>query len=203
MTISDTQICNMALRGIGAKRINNLDESNSQPEAIECRTFYDHVRDSLLRSYDWPFARTRIQLSEDTETPDFEYDHQFYLPSNYLRLRTYYDTDAGYDESSRLWKIEGRKVLTNYESVYLRYIKKITDPLEFDPLFTELFVCRLQVKLLYSLAGIENVGSTRDRLNQEMQAAEARARVVAAAESDPHDKPDYIRSQFTDDLLVI
>lgn len=210
MALTETAICNMALRTVGAKRITTLSAGNAAPEAVECLTWYEYVRDALLRSYDWPFARARAQLVVVTAgsppaevTPAFEYDHQFALPTDFLRVRNYYDTDSGYENARKEWVLEGGVVLTNYSSVYLRYLKKVTDPTQFDTLFVELLALRLAIKLINGLAGIENMGTLRDRLNQEANLVEARARVVAASESDPFDQPEYIRSRFTDKLLVI
>lgn len=203
MAYSDTSICNLAIRDVGANRIVNLEETNKQPEAMACRDLYSHNRDALLRSYDWPFARARVQLSEDTETPVFEFDHQFVMPSNFLRLRNYYDTDAGYEDGRRVWVIEGKRILTNETAVYLRYVKQVTDPTEFDPLFVELLRTKLALDLLTTLAGIENMGGKEDRLTRKMNEAEKRARLVAAHESNPFDEPHYIRSQFSSALLVI
>ena len=203
MAYSETSICNLSIRDVGANRIVNLEETNKQPEAMACRDLYAHNRDALLRSYDWPFARARVQLSEDTVTPSFEFDHQFVMPANFLRLRNYYDTDAGYEDGRRIWVIEGKRILTNETAVYLRYVKQVTDPTEFDPLFVELLRTKLALDLLTTLAGIENMGGKEDRLTRKMNEAEKRARLVAAHESNPFDEPSYIRSQFSSDLLVI
>jgi hypothetical protein len=52
------------------------------------------------------------------------------------------------------YAIEGQRLLTNETAINLRYIKKVTDPTQFDELFTEVFILKLALKLV-SLAGAD------------------------------------------------
>ena len=152
MALSETGICNMALSDVGAKRINDFD-TDSSLQGIQCRLHYEPTRDGLLRSFYWPFAAARAKLSEDTTAPAFEYDNQFILPTDFLYLRTIFADNETIDRTSRnRHAIEGKRLLSNNSVVQIRYTKKVTDPTEFDPLFVEVFVKRLALKLT-SLAG--------------------------------------------------
>jgi len=153
-----TQICNMALGRIGAKRINDLsDATDTKTEAIQCRLHYAQTRDALMRSHLWRFASHRKQLSEDTDIPaaeDFEWDHQFDLPNDFLRLKSIYEDNNTPDRSTYYsYDIEGTKILTNETSVYIRYIRRIIDTSKFDPLFTEVLVLLLADRFIGPLAG--------------------------------------------------
>jgi len=155
MALSETRICNAALSKIGSKRINNYeDDTESSPEAIQCRTHYEMTRDSLLRSHFWRFASARATLSEDTTEPDFEWDNQFILPTDFLRLKAVYD-DNNTPNHKILYSfaIEGQRLLTDESSCEIRYIKKVTDVTKFDPLFVEVLVLQLALKLVGPLAG--------------------------------------------------
>ena len=44
-------------------------------------------------------------------------------------------------------------LLTNESEMLIRYVKKVTDPTEFDPLFIEVLVLSLADKLIGPLAG--------------------------------------------------
>lgn len=157
MSISETSICNQALGRIAAKRINNIeDATDTKPEAIQCRLHYEQTRDALLRSFYWPFAAARSQLSQDTDDPDFEWDNQFILPNDFLYLRSIWDNaDIGslsLSNSRQSHAIEGDRFLTNDSTVRIRYTKKVTDPTKFDVLFVEVLVLLLAKKMIAPLA---------------------------------------------------
>jgi len=155
MAISETSICNAALGKIGAGRITNYeDTSESSEEAINCRLHYEMTRDALLRSHFWRFAADRAELSEDTDSPDFEFDNQFILPNDFFHLRSIYDDNRSPgNKTHRTFAIEGQRILTNESTCQIRYTKKVTDPAEFDPLFVEVLVLLLARKLVGPLAG--------------------------------------------------
>jgi len=151
MALSETKICNLSLSDLGAKRINELD-TDSSTEAILCRLHYEPMRDALLRSHFWRFASARATLSEDTTEPDFEWDSQFILPTDFLRLKSIYDDNNSPGNKTRYsFAVEGKRLLTNESSVEIRYIRKVTDVTEFDPLFVQVLVLELDLKLVMPL----------------------------------------------------
>ena len=151
MALSETIICNSSLSKIGSKRINNFDTDTSV-EAIACRTHYEITRDSLIRSFQWRFASARATLSQDATDPDFEWDNQFILPADFLAMRSIYENRFS-DENYRSYALEGKRLLTNESTMEIRYIKKVTDVTEFDPLFVEVLILQLALKLVGALAG--------------------------------------------------
>ncbi len=134
----------MSLGRIGAKRLNVL-ATDSSVEATHCNLHYEQTRDALLKSHIWRFALGRSELSEDTESPDFEWNHQYILPDDYLRQVGLYGTENSY-------AMEGQRLLTNDDEVNLRYIRKITDPAKFTPLYVEVLVLQLAIKLVMPLS---------------------------------------------------
>lgn len=158
MATSETEICNISLGRIGTKRINDIgDTSEKSLEAIQCRLHYALTRDALLRSHWWRFASHRKQLSENTDIPaaeDFEWEHQFDLPTDFLRLKSVFeDNNTPRQNTLYSFALEGTKLLTNESSVYIRYIRRITDVSKFDPLFTKVLVLLLADEFIGSLAG--------------------------------------------------
>lgn len=177
---SETELCNMALGRISAKRINDIgDATDTKPEAIQCRLHYAQTRDALLRSHWWRFASHRKKLSEDTDIPvaeDFEWSHWFDLPNDFLRLKSIYEDNNTPDRSTFYsYDIEGTKILTNETSVYIRYIRRITDVAKFESLFIEVLVLTLALKMLPALAGgaVQLRVDLRDELNKLMSKVRA------------------------------
>ena len=140
----------MALDKLGAQRINDYD-TDASPQAIKCRTHYEQTRDALIESHVWRFATGRAALSQDTVDPDFEYDNQFILPTDYLVKKSVWN-GSGPRSATFSYAIEGDRLLTNESAIYLRYMKRVTDPTKFNPLFVEVLVLKLALKLV-SLAG--------------------------------------------------
>ena len=72
------------------------------------------------------------------------------------------------------FKIEGRKLLTDYDEAKILYIARITDTAEFDPLFTEALTARLSAELAYSITG-SNTLSQQMWQTYESKISEARS----------------------------
>jgi len=149
-----TEVSNMSLARIGAKRINNFDDaSDTKVEAIYCRLFYNKTRDALMRSHLWRFAKARVALSADTVPPAFQWDYQFHLPNDFLRLVSVFDDSDTVDgRPLDSYELEGKMLMMNSSSVNLRYIKQVDDVNEWDPLFLEVFVLALAKKLIIPLS---------------------------------------------------
>ena len=140
-------ICNRALQKLGAERITSLDQNTENARA--CNVAYEYVRDAELRSHPWNFAIKRAQLAADTDAPAFGYDHQYTLPSDFLRLMP---PDSRYNYNTLDWQIEGKKILTDDDApLEIRYIAKVTDPNLFDALFVEVLANRMAVELCEQL----------------------------------------------------
>lgn len=161
MSESPTSICNMALGRLGANRIDSYDDaSNTQVEAIQCRLHYVQARDALIRSHHWRFARGRATLSASATAPGFEYDYAYDLPADFLAMRPPYEGMPGNEDIHYTYAPEGKQILSNETTMKIRYIKRVTDPNEFDPLFIEVLVLALAVKLSMPLSGAGSAGES-------------------------------------------
>lgn len=148
----------MALTRCGAASITSLDDANDK--ARLCVEHYEPTVLAMLRRHPWNFAVKRVQLAEDSDEPVNEWDHQFILPSDPFCVRVLQVNDGRDD-----YVIEGRKLLTDVETVYLRYVARVNEA-EFDPLFVEALAMQLAGKFAYRLQVSETL---RGAILQELQ----------------------------------
>lgn len=151
-TLSETSICNQALGRIAAKHAIDDVETDTSVEAIQCRLHYEQTRDSLIRSYTWRFASGRETLTQDSETPDFEWDFQYPLPDDFMAMKSIYEGRFS-GINFRSHALEGDLLLTDEDTMEIRYTKKVTDVLEFDSLFVKVLILLLADVLIGPLAG--------------------------------------------------
>ena len=111
---SEVQICNLALAKVGDEQITSLTE-NSKAARL-CNLVYEPMRDTTLRSHPWNFAIQRVELAASTETPSYEYNAQFALPSDFLRLLGTNMLDAA------KFTVEGNLLLCNASALKIKYI---------------------------------------------------------------------------------
>lgn len=150
MPASSTDVCNQALAHLGERPISSLDDDTKAGRA--CKLHYQPVRDEVLRSHRWNFATTRATLSQLEDAPVFGWSYQYQLPADCLRVSEINDTEAG-DRYTDEWVIEGRKILTNAETLNLVYVKQVEDTSEFDSLFTQALAVKLAMKLSEAIRG--------------------------------------------------
>ena len=181
MALSVTKICNLSLSDIGSKRINNYETDDSQ-EAIMCRLHFEPTRDALLRSFYWPFAAARSTLAQDATDPDFEWDNQFILPNDFLYLRSVFeDNNEPGRNSRRSHAIEGERFLTNDSTAEIRYTKRVMDVTEFDPLFVQVLVLQLDLKLITGLAKTDS--DLKESIKNDLKLLMPSVRVLSRQEA--------------------
>lgn len=144
---SEVEICNRALQKLGAKRIISL--SDDSVNARACNVAYVPVRDALLEDHFWRFAIERAELAADAMTPAWGRANSFQLPSDYICLAPSYPED---NFNSKDWVIEGLKILTDDTApIYIRYVKRVTDPNAMTSLFREMLSTELAFELCEEL----------------------------------------------------
>lgn len=175
MAVSVVSICNSALNQLGASNITSLTEDSKA--ARICNQRYEYVRDSVFRAHPWKALTTRKTLSPDATKPAFEFDNAFTLPTDPYCLRVlnlrYHDIP---------YRLEGRKILCDEDTVDLIYIARITDTTTYDSLLVETLTAAMAADLAYPI-----VGSTS--LSQNMRAVYEdklkEARFISATEGTP------------------
>lgn len=140
---SKIDIANLALTSIGADRIETLDEDSETARKVN--SIYERLLKSMLRSHFWNFATKEIVLSRLVETPLLDdYTYIFQLPSDYIRLRKV----SIYPDS---YKIKGRRIYCNSDSLSIEYVSFNDDPNEYDALFVDAFATRIAAELCFSI----------------------------------------------------
>lgn len=183
---SEVEICNSALIKVGANRIVSL--SDDSKEARLCNEQYSKVRDELLRSHPWNFAMKRAELGLLDEEVEFEFTNAFQLPTDCLRvIKT--------EDSRIVYRIEGRKIITDETEFKILYIAQITDPTTFDPMFKETLATRLAVDLSYALS---ESASLTERLMKSYLTLLKDARSIDGQEGTPEDVEvnEWLDSRF-------
>jgi len=177
---SETLLANMSLARLGSKQLTNL-ATDTSVEAIHCRTHYEQTRDSLLRSHWWRFAQARATLTEDTDTPAFGWDYQYVLPDDFFRLMwVFQDNVPPENVTTYSYDIEGQRILSNQDTIQILYIKKVTDPTKFDPLFVEVLTLSLAIKLVMPLSQDKVLAR---ELRDELEGLMSRVRTIDRQET--------------------
>jgi hypothetical protein len=176
---SEVEICNRALQKLGAQRITSLTENSRN--ARECNAAYSVIRDAELRAHPWSFARARAALAADGTAPAFGYSYQYQLPADFLRMIEDNDRSRRTQLADR--QIEGGYVLTDQGGpLQLVYIRAVTDPNLFDPMFAEAFSTRLALELVEK---ITESSTKKESLREDYKTA-----IRAAKRANAIERPD-------------
>ena len=160
---SVVDLCNRALDLLGAANITALTENSK--EARLCNGNFDDVRDAVLRSHPWNIAITRRALPADSSTPAFGFSFQFSLPTDpfCLRVLSFWNSNVNNDvaayDSNVMFKVEGRKVLSNEDTCNIIYIGRVTDTEQYDSLLNKAISARLAAEIAYNITGSNSVAS--------------------------------------------
>lgn len=196
---SVVDICNEAMDLLGANIIASLTENSK--EARLCNRRFETVRDAVLRSHPWNVAITRTSLAKDSADPAFGFANQFTLPTDpyCLRVISFWNSTvnnevAAYD-SNVMFKIEGRKVLSNEGSCSITYIARITDTEEYDSLLSSAIAHKLASEVAYAITGSNSVSQAMQGM-YELRLREAKS--VDAMEGYPEQPQadEYINIRF-------
>jgi hypothetical protein len=172
---STVHVCNLALAKLGAKAIESLTENSK--EARLCALFFESVRDDLLRAHPWNFAASRAALARLAEAPAFGFAAAFQLPADCLKV-------VGLNGDPRaVFRIEGRRLLTDLDQARIVYTARVEDPTLFDPHFVQALAARLAAELCVPIA---KSAALAERLWRLAEAACERAAVEDSREgADP------------------
>lgn len=125
-----------------------------------------------------------------TEAPPFHFSYQYELPADFDRLTRNY-------RGQRWWTIQGNRILTSQATANIEYVKKITDPADFDSLFTEALILSLALKFVGPVAGTgAQANNFREELKQELRDALDHARVVSSNERNNTGYSSWILARY-------
>ena len=149
---SFTLMASNALQQLGAAPISDIAENTGRAKRVN--SIYQDVRAAVIRDAAWNFAVVRVQLAALADAPAFTWAKQHQMPENpyCLRVLDVYSGDERIDHV-----IEGRKILSDYSTINLLYLKRVTDPSQFDPLFIEAYEARLAAELAIPITGSRGI----------------------------------------------
>ena len=196
---SVVDICNEAMDLLGAATITSLTENSK--EARLCNRRFETVRDQVLRSHPWNIAITRKQLAQDSEAPAFGFTYQYTLPTNpyCLRVLSFWnanvDSDVSAYDSQVMYKIEGRKILSNEGTCRIVYVGRVTDTEQYDSSLRHAVATKLAAETAYAITGSNSIGQ---QMYQLYERALQEARSMDAQEGYPEKiiADDFINIRF-------
>ena len=196
---SVVDICNEAMDLLGAATITSLTENSK--EARLCNRRYETVRDHVLRAHPWNCAITRRTLAKDSAAPDFGFTNQFTLPTDpyCLRVLSFWNSNVNNDlapyDSNVMFKIEGRKILSNEGTCKITYIARITDTEQFDTLLSSAIAHRLAGETAYAITGSNGVSQAVMALYNE-RLKEARGMDAMEGYPDQLQADDFLNIRY-------
>lgn len=141
-----TDLCNIALRRIGAAPISGNYLTASGKEAAVARTFYDEARRDCLNLHHWNFAIKRASLTASATSPTFGWDYAYPLPADFIRLvslHPYDDDMATVDYRLEFQSGDDRVIVTNTNTAYIRYVFDLQDVNVYSAAFRDVLSFRL------------------------------------------------------------
>jgi hypothetical protein len=158
VAVSDVSICNQAIGWVGGNLIISL--TQDQAEARLCNANYAALRNAVLEAADWTFAMRRFAPAKLAAAPAWGYSSQFQLLADVLRV-VYCGLSARAEEDDPVpsWVKEGRTILANADTIYVRGIVDVTDPAQFSPLFGQALAARIAMDLAIPIASSRSLQS--------------------------------------------
>ena len=172
---SDVDVCNAALNNLGATTISALTEDSKA--ARLCNSRYTSLRDSVFRAHPWNCLITRVTLAADTANPTFEFANQFCFPTSPYCLRI-----VSLDYHDLVFRVEGRKILSDEATINLIYVGRVTDVTQYDTLLAETLVAKLASELAYPIIGSVSLAQNMFALYEQKL---KEARFIDASEGTP------------------
>lgn len=171
---SVVDICNKALDKLGHSPITSLTDGTKA--ANLCNRAWPLVRDQELRNHPWNFAVTRTTTAPSSESPSWGFTYKHPLPADYLRLLEVRDLSTGG------YEIENGHIYADDDTLYIRYIRKETDPNNYDSLFINAVSTALASELCEALT---QSNTKKSMLAEEYKDILVDARKVDALENPP------------------
>lgn len=142
---SKTQIANLALVRIGAKRITDLADQESKGARV-CNEVFDQIMEEVIRSGNWNCLKARATLSVNTDAPEFGWTYSYALPTDCAKMvklnGSAYDSEPGDP-----FEVEGVNLFTDADYAQIKYIKLDFAVAKWDALLIGACVTRLAAEI--------------------------------------------------------
>jgi hypothetical protein len=146
--LTESGIASMAASMLDDFHITSLDDDSTLGRFM-AREF-GYVRDEVLESYPWHFAKSRKLLAPTpTTSDDFGWSYKYQTPTDCLRLMPIRDHGT-FNAPPVPFEWESGHILTNMPPSYMgglpiHYIRRETNPTKFTPLFARLLATKLSM----------------------------------------------------------
>lgn len=171
---SVVDIANRALDKLGHGAITSLGDGTKAANLVD-RT-WPIVRDQVLRDHPWNFAVVRATTAPLSTAPAWGFTYQHEFPADLLRILELRDLHQGD------YQVEGNRILTDENVLYIRYIAKITDPNQYDSLFVDVVASRMAYEMCEALT---QSNQKKQIMWEEYSEGLSKARAVDAMENPP------------------
>jgi len=171
---SSVTICSNALMMLGDAPISDFDEDNDR--ARRAKALWPIVSDYVLRRHPWNCAIKRVTLSPEATAPAFDYAYAFTMPGDCLRVLS-----VGMEGERPRYKVEGRKILMDFNVCQLRYVWRNEDLAQWDALLVWGMTNAMRAAFAYS---ITQSGSLEQAVEAVMRDVMKQARAVDGVEDE-------------------
>jgi hypothetical protein len=141
-----------------------LADAGAQEEALSCARHFAGVRDGILETYPWTFARRSEALqAAGGSVPGWRFS--YYVPDDCARLLALvrpHGTSVPYDFADQ-------RIACNAHGVIAKFTKKINDTEKWPGLFADAFCARLAHELSMSVYGEQGAPGAPGLLLQSFQ----------------------------------
>ena len=190
---SVVNMCNSALNLLGASTIAALTDDTKN--ARLCNQRYEPIRNRVFRSHAWNCLHKRVQLAQNSIAPVIEYSHAYALPSDCLRVLKIHNGTTDSIASALDYKLEGRNIVTDIDTVFVIYIALDTDPNNYDTYLRESISHQLAADLCYAITNNATLA------NQYMTRADERLREARFIDATENSLGTIESSEFTNAKL--
>ena len=190
---SVVNMCNSSLNLLGASTITALTDDTKN--ARLCNQRYEPVRNRVFRSHAWNCLHKRVQLAQNSTAPVVEYDHAYALPSDCLRVLKIHNGTTDSIATALDYKLEGRNIVTDQDTIFLIYIALDTDPNNYDTYLREAISHQLAADLCYAITNNAALA------NNYMARADERLREARFIDATENSLGTVEANEFTDARL--
>lgn len=156
MAVTVTKIVNLGLSALGEARISSI--TASDPVAVKANEIWESVRDAVLADpeAEWSVAIARSELAEldVTNLTPFDYIYQLPIDPWCLRVVNLIDPSNDYGDvrpQDAEYRIEGRTLLVDESPCAIKYVKRVEDVTEFDPLLVQAMAYAMAAHLAFTI----------------------------------------------------
>lgn len=187
MIESITDLYNMALTHVGARRIPSPDEQSN--EAAACNQFYVHSLDEVLQDHPWSCAAARATLAEIEGETLHPFDYRYALPVDpiCLKVLSLIDVKGGtYRDIPEQWEKEGHTIYCNVSPCGIKFTSRVASVKDLDTHVAEIVAYKLAAKIAFRLTQSPEIESRLINLYSAMLSeAKGKETFVAASKKRP------------------